>query len=1260
MPRPVALAALLAAAMAVGTPVYAQVVVGAPASGIQVAPGGQVTVPVVVDMTGSGGFSLGSLTAQLSWKPSTLRFTGATGGAFGTPTVNPDSASGTLQFAVANPAGATGQVVVLQATFDATGPSGDTTYLNLAVSQLTSAVSFTDLTPVTTSSLLCVGTASGVWGDLDNSGTVTSFDALLIVTYAVGLPIAPNSPALGDVDADGQVTTRDALIVLTYVVSLPTPGFRPGQPVAGACGGPPPKTVTALPTSVALVVGDTVGLTAVAQDSLGQVTSTPGFAWTSLDPLVATVTASGSVAAVGAGVTGAVVAVAPGVMDTVAVTVATTRTLWYVDVAAAAQNQQETGSPSYPFSTLQQAVNRAAVDDTIYVRGGSYGTGAQSAKPLTITGEPGYPAPRFGGPIAFDSIGAATVRLGRLVVADAPFGVRVTGLGGGLLILDSVGVERALGHGIEIANFDSVSLRDVAVQGAVDKGLITSDVRAHALAHVTVDGVSMAGGQGTGRAVYVLRSQSFAVDTGAFQLGSVKLDTVTAVRLHYVAIGQTTDAPFELTGGATVDFDTVSVRFSTGSSTTGFAVALGMQPGGIVTGRETEIKDTDFNGLLVAGGADVHWQTLNVQAGGSSTAAVAAGFLGTGRVTIRQSSFTGGLVAQLDSAGFGNATMLQLDTVTFDYAPLLVNALDTVSVRGAIVRGGGYGSGALVEVDNTPLVSLVGVEATGSAATTPAVIVTNGDSLRADSLYVHDNAGTAVQVTQFRTASLSGGRFERNATAYAYSGIVQLLNVAAVRVAQGVFEEISPVTSLEWNTSLGAGQTLTVDTTVFRGSGQGISAYTYGYAGRVIVRGSTLERGPAGYGRQLVYASMPGWVQVLDSRIDSTDYGYFAIQATTDTLDVVSTQMHFVGSGITGNSYSGTGLLSTLTGNTIACRTGNSSNYYGISLSNPQVVATGNTVNGCVVGLAFGGSPARTAIISGNTITTLDSLNGQGGIQLSGDWRQSVISANTISGGRMSYAGIYIAAGSAIDTLRVDSNLVEDGFGKGIYVYGLLRGSRLYGNTIQRMRPLSPAYDAAIYAEYGYGTDTLVISSNRLLQNRSMGMYLAFGSGGAPMRVDTNVVVDDSLAAIHVDQGSKVVGRANFLARNQDGLYGYGTITIDSSVIQQSTRAGAEAAGGGILTMIDNYWGDPSGPRCDTNCAALGALGDSIINTLSVAYFPFLTSAPSTPVGAPPALRPVSALRVPTSLARPRAVEAAWFERLRRSLHAPRATGGAR
>jgi hypothetical protein len=1223
----------------------AQVVVGIQASGIQMAPGGFVTVPVVVDMTGSGGFSLGSFGATLTWKASILRFVGATSGGFAAPTVNPDSATGTLRFAVANPAGATGRVVVLLATFNAIGLVGDTTYLTIAVNELTSAVTFTDLTPVTTTSLVCVGSVTGTWGDLDNSGTVTSFDALLIVTQAVGLSIAPNSPAFGDVDVDGRVTTRDALIILSYVVGLPTPGFRPGQSLS-QCGGNAPAAVAALPGTLALVVGDTVAATAQVTDSVGQIVAGPGLAWASLNTAVATVSPSGRVAAVGAGVTGVVVVAAPGVMDTVGVTVAATRRQWYVDAAAAARNQQETGSPAYPFSTLQQAVDRAAANDTIVVRGGVYGTGARSVKPLTIAGDPGFVAPRFGGPIHFDSLGADTVWLRRLVVADASTGVQVRSLGG-VLSMDSVTIERAGGHGLDVMNADSISLRGVAIMGAQDAGIITVDVRALALAGVTVDGVSSSGGQGTGNAVAVMRAQSFAADSSSFRLGAVELDSVLDVRLHRVQVAETYGVLFKATGVASIVLDTTRFRMGGSQGYTGFAVELDMLPGGTVVGRETEISDVSGAGFSVFQAATADFVGLRVLAGGGPNASsnVAAGFSGVGRVSVRRGTFGNGMVWLGDSL-LNDAKVMRLDTVDFQNANLVVRNLDTLVMHVAWMNAGGAAANA-IDADSVRVVTLFGIEAHG-VGNAGAVSLLRGDSLRADSLYVHHNGGTGMYVNQVRTASLVGSRFVSN------SGDVYLNDVPTMRVAQSLFEAQGLTTALQWNANTGAANTLTVDTTVFRGSGIGVYAYGY-YAGRVTVRGSALERGPAGYGGRLLYAYLPGRVQVLDSRVDSTAYGYVAVEVSTDTLDVLNTQMHFVGGGVQASDYSGFGLQATIAGTTIGCRTGNSGNYYGLQLSNTDAVVTGDTISGCWTGINVYSSTARSATISGNVVSSLDSASGQAGILLTGNWVNAAISRNKVSGGRMYYGGIYVAASSAIDSMRVDSNTIQDGRGHGIYLYGLLRGSRIWRNTIQRMRPDYASYGAGIYAEYMYGTDTLRIVDNRLLQNRSIGMYLASGSGGAPIRLDSNVVVDDSLTAIDVEQGSKVVGRSNFLARNGAGISGYGTITIDQSVIQQNVQYGAKFVSNGPMTLINNYWGAASGPRCDTACPGTG---DSILGVLNVAYEPFLTSPPSTPSGAPPAPQPSPAFVAPTAAPRPRAVEPAWFEQQRRAFAARR--GGAR
>ena len=67
-------------------------------------------------------------------------------------------------------------------------------------------------------------TATGVLGDVNESGTITSSDALIILSCAVGLDVSQYCPMYcGDVNASDTVTSSDALIVLSYAVGLSVP-----------------------------------------------------------------------------------------------------------------------------------------------------------------------------------------------------------------------------------------------------------------------------------------------------------------------------------------------------------------------------------------------------------------------------------------------------------------------------------------------------------------------------------------------------------------------------------------------------------------------------------------------------------------------------------------------------------------------------------------------------------------------------------------------------------------------------------------------------------------------------------------------------------------------------------------------------------------------------------------------------------------------------------------------------------------------------
>ncbi|NUQ44253.1 MAG: hypothetical protein HUU32_22940, partial [Calditrichaceae bacterium] len=80
------------------------------------------------------------------------------------------------------------------------------------------------------------GCTTGLLGDVNGDGAVTSLDALLILTNDVGIPVP--QPVLdriaigfGDVIDDGLVNSTDALKILTWEVGIPVPNPQPDDVV---------------------------------------------------------------------------------------------------------------------------------------------------------------------------------------------------------------------------------------------------------------------------------------------------------------------------------------------------------------------------------------------------------------------------------------------------------------------------------------------------------------------------------------------------------------------------------------------------------------------------------------------------------------------------------------------------------------------------------------------------------------------------------------------------------------------------------------------------------------------------------------------------------------------------------------------------------------------------------------------------------------------------------------------------------------------
>ena len=92
--------------------------------------------------------------------------------------------------------------------------------------------------------------SGGILGDVDNTGDVDFFDALLVALYSHdSSTVMPNNGdiSLGDVNADGQVDLADAWLIAAYLNDPSDPSLPAGigEPVGPAASlSPDPSTVT--------------------------------------------------------------------------------------------------------------------------------------------------------------------------------------------------------------------------------------------------------------------------------------------------------------------------------------------------------------------------------------------------------------------------------------------------------------------------------------------------------------------------------------------------------------------------------------------------------------------------------------------------------------------------------------------------------------------------------------------------------------------------------------------------------------------------------------------------------------------------------------------------------------------------------------------------------------------------------------------------------------------------------------------------------
>ncbi|HZN03184.1 MAG TPA: dockerin type I domain-containing protein [Candidatus Polarisedimenticolia bacterium] len=201
------------------------------------AQGSQAAACVFIDMRNTPE-RLGSYGAALRWNPTVLRFLGFTGGdaPFDTPAVDTANVgTGEVRFSDMAPQGAGGDLFVACFDFEVLGPAGQATQLDLRLTSLFTATSFTDILAMAAvnDAASSVQLACTI-GDANLDGDINSGDALVVLAHEIGRTIPPEpklaiDAGCGDANGDGATNSIDANIILSFEVGLPIlPSFPLG------------------------------------------------------------------------------------------------------------------------------------------------------------------------------------------------------------------------------------------------------------------------------------------------------------------------------------------------------------------------------------------------------------------------------------------------------------------------------------------------------------------------------------------------------------------------------------------------------------------------------------------------------------------------------------------------------------------------------------------------------------------------------------------------------------------------------------------------------------------------------------------------------------------------------------------------------------------------------------------------------------------------------------------------------------------------
>jgi hypothetical protein len=265
-----------------------------------VAPGAQISVPLLLDMSAANGTSIDSIATSLFWNPAVVTLDSVKAEAFGSfPKFALNRTGGLLDFGArsSSPVAATTTLATLYFTAALTG--GGT---HLSITPTDASLAGAHLAAgqlVGWSQDICVA-PTGLWGDADGNGQVDIMDAQQIARAIVGDAVVDSTAVVnnGDINADGEVDILDAQGVARFAVLLSAP------PRTNQNRGAIPDThaLTMNRDALDLPIGSTASLSATPFDANGfSLVGCQGSTWVSDHDGIVHVNATGQITALSSG-----------------------------------------------------------------------------------------------------------------------------------------------------------------------------------------------------------------------------------------------------------------------------------------------------------------------------------------------------------------------------------------------------------------------------------------------------------------------------------------------------------------------------------------------------------------------------------------------------------------------------------------------------------------------------------------------------------------------------------------------------------------------------------------------------------------------------------------------------------------------------------------------------------------------------------------------------------------------------------------------